>query len=106
MGPAGVLSDGMPVVSISVPSDLFRALEDGKGGRSRSGLWAHLLKVGMNMEGHQCPRSKKSRWRDDHKCPTCDHAGMKINFKEEQTWPAGTTWTYDGSRWVSDKSSK
>jgi hypothetical protein len=79
----------MPVVSISVSPELFKDLEARMNGRSRSRTWSDYLEIGTDMEGH--------------KCPACDHKGMKIHFNEEQTWPEGTVWMYDGKRWVESK---
>jgi hypothetical protein len=83
----------MPVVSISVPSDLYRDLEERRRGRSRSGTWSDLLKVGTKMEGHRCPDPRKPKWPDSHECPQSMSQYFVATAKK---FPKGWTQTVDG----------
>lgn len=78
----------MPVVSISIPSDLFHELEERKAKRSRSGAWTDYLKLGTKMEGHRCPELRKPKWPDDHRCPQSVGEYFAENLKKfgEDGW--------------------
>lgn len=86
----------MPVVSISIPADLFHELEERRAKRSRSGTWTEYLKVGTKMDGHRCPAHPKSRWPDDHRCPESVSDGIRRLRKE---YGSGWTWTVDDTEY-------
>lgn len=86
----------MPVVSISIPTDQFRDLEDRRKGRTRSGTWSDYLNVGTKMDGHRCPAPPKAKWPDDHRCPET----LAEHFRDGlERFPSGWIATIGGKKY-------
>jgi hypothetical protein len=86
----------MPVVSISIPPDLFHELEERRAKRTRSGTWTDYLKVGTRMDGHRCPPHPKPKWPDGHRCSETLVEHFRDGLKR---FPGGWITTIDGKRY-------